>query len=448
MGKIKVMYISHSPELCGGEICLLNLLKQIDRNRYDAVVVLPVDGPLRAKIEEIGYKTYLSPLEWWVKVEGSFHYKSITVTDRLQGILNIIDDEKPDLIHTNTSVVFEGAIAAKIRNIPHIWHIHEVLNGHPTLEALFPLPVFYRIIEQLSDKVIVVSNDMKKELSSFVSYNKLKTIYNGIDTSTFNNIVDTSIRQEFSIPDDYLIAITVATIHKYKGHDNLLESASLAKQKGCKIKYLLVGPGSSENIDNLNNNINRLKLKGDVIYTGFRNDISRLVSGSDFFVLPSVKEGFPLVVLEAMALKKPIIATDCCGPADMIDDGKTGYLVPVANPVTLSDKIIELAKDKALIKNMGLASYDKYNDNFTLKVYADSFTNLYNELIRTSAKTILTESDTVFVLSLLIMYQQYVENSRCVNYQYPNIMDIFNQLSAKKSITSVIKAFARNFISK
>jgi glycosyltransferase involved in cell wall biosynthesis len=411
VGKIKVLYISHSPQLCGGEICLLNLVKNLDRYRYEAVVVLPVDGPLRAKIEELGGKTILSPLEWWVRVEGSFSYKNISVTQRLESILNIVDEERPDVIHTNTSVVFEGAIAAKLRNIPHIWHIHEVLNGHPTLEALLPLPVFYRIVELLSDKVVVVSNDMKRELSALISHDKIETVFNGIDTSKFKEAVELSVRAELSIPDDYMVAITVATIHKYKGHDNLLQAASLVKQHGGKIKYLLVGPGSPENIENLYENIKRLNLTDDVYYLGFREDIPRLVGGSDFFVLPSVKEGFPLVVLEAMALGKPIIATDCCGPADMIDDGKTGYLVPVARPDILSMKIIELAHDVSSIKNMGYASYQKYINNFTLEIYASHFDDIYTNLITADRHNLkLTEQNRILVKALLDTYQNYINN--------------------------------------
>ena len=411
VGKTKVLYISHSPQLCGGEICLLNLVKNLDRYRYEAVVVLPVDGPLRAKIEELGGKTLLSPLEWWVRVEGSFSYKNISVTQRLESILNIVDEERPDLIHTNTSVVFEGAIAAKLRNIPHIWHIHEVLNGHPTLEALLPLPVFYRIVELLSDKVVVVSNDMKRELSALISHDKIETVFNGIDTSKFKEAVELSVRAELSIPDDYMVAITVATIHKYKGHDNLLQAASLVKQHGGKIKYLLVGPGSPENIDNLYKNIKRLNLKDDVYYLGFREDIPRLLGGSDFFVLPSVKEGFPLVVLEAMAMGKPIIATDCCGPADMIDDGKTGYLVPVARPDILSTKIIELAHDVSSIKNMGYASHQKYINNFTLEIYARHFDDIYKNLITADRLNLkLTEQNRILVKALLDTYQNYINN--------------------------------------
>lgn len=443
MDKTKVLYVSHSPQLCGGEICLLNLVKNLDRNRYEAVVVLPVDGPLRTKIEELGVKTYLSPLEWWIRVEGSFSYNNVPLTGRLKSMLDIFDVEKPDVIHTNTSVVLEGAIAAKIRNIPHIWHIHEVLNGHPTLEALLPLPVFYRIIEKLSNKVIVVSNDMKRELSDFISPDKIETVFNGIDTSKFKERVDLPVREELSIPDDYLIAITVATIHKYKGHDNLLEAASLVKKQGGKIKYLLIGPGSPENINNLHKNISKLNLKDDVHYLGFREDIARLVGGSDFFLLPSVKEGFPLVVLEAMALGKPIVATDCCGPADMIDDGKTGYLVPVARPDLLSSKILELINNVASIKSMGNASYHKYIGNFTLEIYAKKFDMIYDEASTQQESSEISKRDFSLVQSSLVLYQQYIDKIQETTQHNWTAHNIFHQISSQKGIINSIKNYVQ-----
>jgi glycosyltransferase involved in cell wall biosynthesis len=377
LGRKKILYISHSAQLAGAELCLLNLVRNLDRERFTSAVVFPEEGPLKESIEGLGITTYLAPLEWGVWASGRLKYNAVPLPERVQRILEIIDKEEPQIIHSNTSVIFEGAIAAKLKGIPHVWHIHEVLEGHPSLQAFLPLPLFYRVLEFLSDKVVVVSNDMKRELAAFVASEKLQTVFNGIDPARYKDVSAANVRGEFGIPDDCLLSINVATISRYKGQDNLLEAAALAKAKGSNVKYLLVGPGSKENVDALLSKIKDLNLTEDVFYLGYREDAPELIKGSDFFVLPSVKEGFPLAVLEAMALGKPVIATDCCGPADMVNDGVNGYLVPVGRPDLLGDKILQLSRDKSAMANMGEQSYEKYRANFGIEKYASDFEKLY-----------------------------------------------------------------------
>jgi glycosyltransferase involved in cell wall biosynthesis len=413
MKKIKILYISHSPYLNGAEICLFNLVKSIDRERYEPVVIFPEVGPLTEKLKETGIKTYVAPLERWVGLEGKRSYSGISLADRVSLLMQIIEKESPDVIHTNTSVVFEGAIAAKLRNLPHIWHIHEVLRGHPTLDPYLPLPSLYWVIDKLADRVVVVSNDMRNELRLFMTDDKIETVFNGIEISKHGENDNISLRQELGIPDDYYIAINVASILKYKGQDNLLDAAALVKASGGKVKYLLVGSGSKDNVSHLLEKVAKLGLGEDVQYLGYRQDIPRLIKGSDFFVLPSVKEGFPLVVLEAMALRKPIVATNCCGPADMIDDGVNGFLVPVNRPDLLSEKIMEMTRDKAATAGMGERSYSKFQENFTIEKYAQGFERIYSRLSGShKPNAVLTDYDRSLLESLVEIYQSYMVTNK------------------------------------
>jgi glycosyltransferase involved in cell wall biosynthesis/predicted nucleic acid-binding Zn-ribbon protein len=417
MHKLKVLYISHSAGIYGAEVCLLTLLSLLDKTIFEPVVVLPADGPLREKIESLGIRTYISPLERWVEQEAVFRFTGKEILCRIQDLAEIIDKETPDILHTNTSVIYEGALASAMKGIPHVWHIHETLTDHPSFKPILPVPLFYNVIDDLSEKVVVVSKAAKQELSRFISAGKVVTIYNGIDENRFKQISGQSIREELSLPDDAVLAVTVASLSKYKGHDTLLDAASLVKKKGHKIVFILVGPGSPDAVDKLFKKIRDLDLGDMIQYLGFREDIPRVVGGSDLFVLPSIREAFPLVILEAMALHKPVVATNCSGPEEMLIDGESGFLVPVNDSESLAEKILLITSDKEKMAEMGEKAYIRFKENFTAKAYAGRFEDLYKSLKgATKARTFLDEEKSLFN-SILEAYQNFIGKMRKVSEQ-------------------------------
>src|SRR6185369_10453023 len=180
MPKTKILFFSHSSYLFGAENCLLSLVGSLDRTRFESVVVLPSEGPLRQKLDDLGVRSHVIPLEWWVKNEGKFLFPQNELLQRLDQLLRIVAEEKPDLIHSNTSVVWLGAVAARILGIRHIWHLHEMLVDHPSLEPSFPLPLLYQSIDFLSERIVAVSEELGRELAGYATPGKLRVIHNGI----------------------------------------------------------------------------------------------------------------------------------------------------------------------------------------------------------------------------------------------------------------------------
>lgn len=179
---LKVLYISHLSGLDGAEKCLLTLAKGLDKDKFIPVVVVPAGGPLKKKLEEHGVKVYIFPLVWWIPIHGASEFTTNRdMLSRCEWLAALIKDEGIDIVHTNTSIIAEGAIAAKLAGKPHVWHLHEILEGHPGLKPAMPLYLVYRFIDLFSDSIVVVSGALRDRLTGSISPERIKVIHNGIE---------------------------------------------------------------------------------------------------------------------------------------------------------------------------------------------------------------------------------------------------------------------------
>lgn len=388
MGKVKILYVSHSARSGGAEVCLLTLVKFLDRSRFEPVVVLPARGPLRSRLEQAGVRTYVSALEWWIRAPVEFSYKGSALGRRVQLLAAIIESERPALVHTNTSVIWEGALAAALTGTPHLWHLHEILPTHPVLRPLLPLAEVYHDINTLSHRIVAVSEAVRDSFRGAVANGKMTVIPNGIDTRRFETApagtLGATLREEFALPPGGVVAIMIASLVPEKGHDVLLGAAKLLERKDVTVHFLLVGGGNPLAVQSLRRRISALGLNDRVHYLGLRHDVPRLLQGSDFLVLPSLSDAFPLAVLESMAAGIPAVASASGGASEMIVDDESGFVVPVADPVALSERIADMASDKERRHMMARAALRRFQANYTAERYAERFQRCYEQLVERS----------------------------------------------------------------
>ncbi|MBJ6801037.1 glycosyltransferase [Geomonas propionica] len=436
MPKLKILFISHSSYLFGAENCALSLIEGLDRERFDTAVVLPANGPFQERLAGLGVKTHILPLEWWVKNEGRLLHAQHEIPLALDRLLRIIDEEKPDVIHSNTSVICWGAVAAALKGIPHVWHLHEILNGHPSLQSILPLPLLYESVNFLTDQAVTVSQAVSDELAGFVAPAKVRLIYNGVPYHT--PTAPGKLRAELGASPEQHIAVCVTSLQKYKGLDNLMAAAAKACARDEGLLFAIAGAGPPEAVAALQRQVKELDLEGKVFHLGFRNDVADLLAGSDLFVLPSTKEAFPLVVLEAMSHGRPVVATDCGGTREMVLEGETGFVVPVEDPEALAEKIVELCNDPARGIAMGEAGRRRYCDSFTLERYVEAFSSLYREL-SVATKTPLTSRQASLLDSFVAAYVEHLKTMRVIpnleqelNLQKRQLAEVSAQLSRQQ----------------
>jgi len=286
----------------------------------------------------------------------------------------IIREEKTDLVYSNTTAVLIGAVTARLTGKKHIWHIHEIIE-----RPAFLFSFLGWMISRFSDKAVVVSKSVYDHWKKIVPAEKLVTIYNGFDYSVFDAKPST-LKTELNINSGSIIIGTIGRIHYWKGQDYFLRIAGALHAKYSDLSFLIVGDafdGYEYLYDNLNTLSKQLHIENSVYNLGFRSDITNIYNAIDIFILPSLlPDPFPTVVLEAMAAGIPIVATKQGGAVEMIEDGKSGILIPINEPEKAASMLEALVKSKELRTQMGKEAQLRVIKEFSLEAFDKSITDL------------------------------------------------------------------------
>jgi glycosyltransferase involved in cell wall biosynthesis len=209
-------------------------------------------------------------------------------------------------------------------------------------------------------------------------------ILNGTDAPPGLGAVDTArLRSDLGWPPDRPVVGTVARLHRQKGVVNLLRAAPEILSAFPEVKIAVVGDGPQSG--SLRREAQRLGLEGRLLFLGERKDAASVMALFDIFVLPSLWEGLPFVLVEAAALGKPIIATAVDGVPEILEDGKTGLLVPPKDPSALAEAVIRLLRDNEGARRLGERARALVPPRFPLRRMIDQTQNLYLELMGRSA---------------------------------------------------------------
>lgn len=238
-----------------------------------------------------------------------------------------------------------------------------------------------RLLARFTDKIITVSDALKQELMEMegLPAKQITTIYNGIETDRFNTgMVDIkAVRRRLNIPELGQVVGTVARLAPQKGVSYFLKAASLLKD--YQVNFLVVGDGPLAN--ELKQEACELGLQGRVIFAGQRDNIAEIMAVLDIFVLPSVTEGLPLTILEAMAAGKPVVATRVGGVPEAVVEGKTGLLVAPKDPEALAVALAELIGQRDRLQRLGSNGQKYVMEKFTVQNMVEKTMTLYYELL-------------------------------------------------------------------
>ena len=353
-----ILYVSHEASLTGAPNCLYALIKRINRKKYHPIFFSPCQGPLIKKLKDIGVETVIFK-------------KNITLNLR-----RLIRGKSIDLVHVNTIVSTYGAFAGKLARKKVLWHIHEDISKRLWNRFL------KQLIRVLSDRIVVVSDGINR---SFGNKNKVTTIHNGIDIKEFvKDVKGDTIKQEFDLNENFPIIGVIGSIAPAKGHKYFLKALVEVEKKYPKVATLIVGespPVFRRWRGRMEELVEKLGLRERVIFTGLREDISQIMAALDVFVLPSIYEAFGLVLLEAMAFKKPIIASNVGGIPEIVEHGVTGLLVPPGDSESLAKAIIEITQHPKEAVKMGERGRERVERYFSLDVYVQKIEKVYEELL-------------------------------------------------------------------
>lgn len=367
---MNILILHPASDLYGASKILLIVTEILQRNNYKPIVVLSEDGPLVNELKKLNVEVRIIRLgilrRKYFNIPGLLNRISVSYT-AWKMLNRLIREEKPEIIYSNTTGVIIGALLAWKKGIRHIWHVHEII----TKPAAFTRIIGY-LLNTFSDKVIVVSDAVKRHWQQTVNPSKIVRIYNGIDISPFNH-TNSDLRQELKIPADVLLIGMIGRVNHWKGQGYFLEIAKILNDKYPFICFIMAGdafPGNEHLVDELNANIKGLELEQKVFNTGYRTDVVNILNALDIFVLPSIQpDPFPTVILEAMSAGKPVIATNHGGAPEMIEDGKSGLLIPVTDAAKAAEKISLLIENEMIRKEMGIKARERVQALFSREAF-------------------------------------------------------------------------------
>lgn len=388
--KYNIMIISHSTDLLGAEQSLLFILKRINTEQFNIVVVCPHEGPIVQEIRKQGFDVEFVPIKWWIagKVDLlrvlyriPFHIFSVIK------IVRLIKKHKIDLVHVNSIVTFEGAVAARLLKIPCVWHLREIFINNRTLRPALGVKSTIRLINKLSNKVVCVSDAVKQSVIQHgeISGEKFEVLYNAVDAEEFKEADGSRFRRELDISQETFVIGIVGSIQEKKGHEELLYAASKivkAVKGAADVKFVIVGEGSQKYISRLKFLVEELCIKDYIIFAGFYTNIPEVMSGLDLLVVPSWEEPFGRVVIEAMAAAKPVIGANSGGIPEIIEDGKTGLLFKPKDPIKLYEAITLLIEDSNRAEAMGIEGEKRVRRLFNPRKHISSLEKIYLEQLK------------------------------------------------------------------
>ncbi len=389
---INVLYIaSRGDKGAGGENYLLTLFRNIDLQTIRPIVILPSDGSLRAPLETLGIEVIVVEADYsWLQPDIAWYKVMAGMQDRVKTLATIIDEKQIDLVHTNSNLRFEGALAARLTGIPHLYLAHiEFQPDMPIFQRLpFTLSSYAQLMGELSAQVVAVSQSVASTLSSHIPEQKLQVIHNGLELASFDHALSNqsgNIREELGLNNNDILIAAVGRIAPDKGFDFLLEAARLILgNTNGNIHFIVVGSEENrEHAADLKQKVADYSITEYFHFIGFRDDVPDILAASDIFVLSSRKEGHPYVMLEAMASQCAIVACNCAGVEETIDEGETGFIVPIGDHNAIANKINQLADDTQLRTKLAGAARNKIKLSFTADLTASALIEVYQGLLAT-----------------------------------------------------------------
>ena len=388
---MKVLFVHSRDDLYGADAALLELVRRLPEHGIEPIVVLPSDLPYEGKLGNALERYGIESIKLDIGVVRTI-YKNvpgiISLSSRfLKGALEIkklVGERKIDLVHSNTSSVLSGALAAKLAGVPHVWHVREIVSQSETVRY-----TLIWMVVNLSDRIIAISNAVAEHIiEAYPSRKEQVEVIrgSGIDTKLFSPETDGSdVRRKWGVSDEEFLVGVVGKIHPTKGQDLLTEAAPIVKRRAGNVKFAIVGdvqPGMEDLRDRLGARARELGVADDIIWAGHRADIPQVMAALDLLVIPSTSpEPLGRSMLEAMACGTPVVAAAHGGPLEVIRDGENGLLFPPNDPAALAVAIIQMAQEPEWRERISRAARDEIVRNYDADRYTERIIELYQEIL-------------------------------------------------------------------
>src|SRR6267378_948599 len=302
----------------------------------DPHLAAPGEGALAARASKEGFPVHPVPMR------GAWDLRAVLA---LASVMRAI---RPEIVHWQAARAHAiGAMAALIERAPARVLSRRVqfpVRGSVGSRLLYALPI---------DRIAAISGAVREALvRSGVDAAKIDVVPSGIDVAPgLSPARRLELRAELGCADPDVVGINVAALSPGKSHEDLLRATAIASRRAPRLKLWIAGEGPLE--ETLRKEQRTLGLDGTVTFLGFRTDVEALLRAADFFCTPTSSEGLGSSILEAMAAGLPVVATRVGGIPEIVEDGRTGVLVPPSDPAAFAESMVAMAARADLRREMG-----------------------------------------------------------------------------------------------
>src|SRR3989338_1143578 len=373
METINLLYLVNDFEFSGANVQLLALVRKLNRDRFrPQVVALLGGGELEGEFEAAGVEPIILKVR---KVYGPSGWKALSY------LTKYIKKEKIDIVQTfflHADIL--GSLAAKFARVRRVVMSRRDEGFLRSRRQL----ILNRVFNRYAKKVVVNSMAVREAVhkNEQVGSRRIHLIYNGVDLDKY--FPSTQLRDETRSAlgikeDEFVIGMVANMRHEVKGHRYLIKALALVSKEIPNVKLMLVGDGPLE--AKLEGYAFHLGVSDQILFLGSRRDITPLVNAMDLVCAPSLSEGFSNTILEAMAIGKPIIATNVGGNPEIVFHGETEFLVRPRDGKAIAQKILFLIQNDLLRTQMGDAARKRIEANFTAQKMTKEYEDFFEKLM-------------------------------------------------------------------
>ncbi|HID30223.1 MAG TPA: glycosyltransferase family 1 protein, partial [Desulfobacterales bacterium] len=387
-----ILYILSGVEVGGAESYIPLLISGLKRYQYRITVLCPAAslfGSLAAQLQREGADVLRIPLKHRRDYIVPFILPSFDVF-QITSLVRTLKRLRPDVVHINQnepesefSTLLAAHLAGMGERVVTTVHISASYQqvGVPLAKLRDQWVRWF--INRFHFPMIFVSEASRRMFcrNFGVDPRRISVIYHGLPADPGPGNSRAWLIEEFKLPETSVIGGAIGRFHKQKGYSYLIRAVRKVAETGRKnIVVLFIGDGEERKA--LEAQIRNSGLQDQVRITGWRDDVTFILRGLDFFVLPSLWEGMPFALLEAMRAGLPAIVSDVDGNREAVIAGETALLVPPADPSRLADALIYLSEHADMRLRMGAAARRRFEELFTLDRMGRDTRNLYQEIIR------------------------------------------------------------------
>lgn len=367
------------------------LSRELVRQGVDVTIVTArvLEAPEYEEID--GAKVHRIPC-YQVKVPGLYPPPMIISPSFVRELKRLDDEYGFDVIHLHNRFFIDydmSALYARFKKKPFVMTIHNPRPAGISRSIDFFGQSYDRLIGKwpfvMADRIISVSEWSRDDIGMYgIDKEKIIPIHNGIDASEFNCSGGRDVREKYGIGDSPML-LYVGRMVAQKGLSYLVDAMPGILKRHPDVKLLMIGKGNV--LDDIRARVSALGIEKSVIFPGFvpEDMLKEAYCTCDIFVLPSIVEPFGMVLVEAMACKKPVVAASVGGVPEIVDDGKSGWLVPPRDPVAIAEKVNAMLDDKCMMRHMGDRGREIVEQKFDWRLIAAKTKKVYEGVLEEKA---------------------------------------------------------------